>query len=121
MAHLLKTAVANNQAAKNGTMNGTSKTTVLISDDSDSDSDSSDAAPTKPNTDTCSSAGPLKVSDLTEDGRSQSPRPETAPKLPESVDGALLTAIEAIKLAAKDSRDGKQKFFKGRVNELLLT
>ena len=117
VAHLLnKTNVDGTGSAKNGAMNGTTGAISI----SDSDSDDSDSS--HPETmETCSSAGPVKVTpDLTEDGRSNSPRPETAAKLPDSVDGSLLAAIEAIKLAAKDSSDGKQKFFKGRVNDLLL-
>ena len=52
--------------------------------------------------------------------RSKSPKPETAPKIPDNVSPSLKENVEKIKEAAKASQESKSKFFNASVNKLLL-
>ena len=108
---------------KNGALNGTAPQSAavnLISDSSDDNDDDDDAADNESMMTTDKPSSVSAAVDITEDGRSQSPCPETAPPLPTTLDAELLVAINLIKSAASQSSEGKQKFFDNRVNGLLL-
>ena len=52
--------------------------------------------------------------------RSKSPKPETAPEIPNHVPSSLKENVEKIKEAAKATLESKSKFFTAYVNKLLL-